>query len=160
MLRFFGILVLLAAIVFGGGLALGWWSVSSAQSADGTKSISAQMTDKGKQALDKTKAVVSNAASKVKKTIGGAFNKVKNKITGKGKAAKMAEKKLGTLASIDGEKRIISLKIAGTEIPFPFPVGDAIITLNGKAVTLAELQVGDKVELLLDDAKPTLTATR
>lgn len=136
-----GYLVVIAGIVFGVGLLAGWWNFSKVEAKDGKTGIALNMSDKAKSALNKVK-------DKAK----GVVNKVKDKITGKDKM------KSGTIDSISIDTGKLGLKVGDETIDVDLK--GAKIQVNGADAALADLKVGDKIEVTLDDDGPMLKVTR
>lgn len=136
-----GYLIVIAAVVFGIGLLADWWSISSTVDAGGKKHYAVNVSDKNKDAL-----------GKVKDKVKGAVSKVKDKITGKDKV------KSGTIEAISLDRGTLSVKVGDESMDVK--LSGAKVSLNGADAALADLKVGDKIEVTLDEAGPRLAVTR
>lgn len=147
-MRKLGYLILLAAIVFGVGLLMNWWSITSVEAADGKKGYGVELSDGTKKNL-----------SKLKDKAGDVVDKVKDKVSGAKEAAPSIAG-IGEIAKVDADAGTVQLTMDGKALPVTIEVAKATLTLNGAEAEIEELRVGDKVEVTMNGETPSLIVTR
>lgn len=140
MLRLIGFVVVLAAIVFGLGLYLDWFSVSKDDSGD-TSKLSVTVD---KEKVSRDAAVAKEKAGEMVDKASAAMKKLGDK--NDDEAAPAGSTVEGSIMTVDADEA--RLVVANDDGTMAFVVADgADVRLNGREVPLADLRLGDAVEV-------------